>query len=70
MNNNNRWNNIKKKYNLNNNITSSTVQKFLDLNFTDCVKDELCGVAEKKILDPALIMELRHEAVRKIIFFH
>lgn len=62
----NRWDKISKKYANNPGITSEEVKKFLEMNFTDGCYEQLCGKKETKRLDPALIMDLRHEAVSYI----
>lgn len=47
-------------------ITSDTVKQFLELNFTKDYEAELCGSsAGAPRIDPALIMDLRHDAVRR-----
>lgn len=58
----NRWEKLSQKYANDPGITSEEVKKFLEMNFTDGYHDELCGKSKKKI-DPALIMNLRHESV-------
>lgn len=60
----NRWNKISEKYSLNSqSTTSKEVKKFLEMNFTEELNDELCGKSIKKVIDPALIMDLRHKEV-------
>lgn len=64
MMNTNRWNKISEKYSLNSqSTTSNEVKKFLSMNFTQDLNDELCGKSIKKVIDPALIMDLRHKEV-------
>lgn len=60
----NRWNKISGKYSVNSqSTTSNEVKKFLNMNFTEELNDELCGKSIKKVIDPALIMDLRHKEV-------
>lgn len=62
----NRWDKISKKYAKEPGITSQEVKKFLDMNFTEGYFEQLCGKKEVRRLNPALIMDLRHEIVSSI----
>lgn len=59
-----RWEKISKKYEKNPGVTTESVKKFLALNFTENVHDELCGKKKKTPIDPGLIMDVRHNSVK------
>lgn len=59
-----RWEKISKKYEKNPGVTTESVKKFLELNFTQNVHDELCGKKKKPAIDPGLIMDVRHSSVQ------
>ena len=66
-----RWDRISKKYSSNNEITSETVRKFLDLNYVDDknMKD-FCGSSENSTPDninPQILMDIRHGSVNSYI---
>lgn len=62
----NRWDKISKKYTKSSSASSDEVKKLLGLDFTENMKGELNGDVKKKMLDPALIMDLRHSEVNKL----
>lgn len=61
-----RWNRIRKKHLNNLTVTTSTVKKFINMNFIGendikiMADDE---VAKKNLLNPVVVMNLRHEMV-------
>lgn len=63
----NKWDKIKKKYSSNINLSSDTVKKFLELNFVSEKADKILKGGEQvcsmEALNPAVIMDLRHEMV-------
>lgn len=63
----NRWDKISKKFTDDPGITSDDVKSFLQMNFTNGYHEKLCGTsASTPRIDPGLIMDLRHESVRKL----
>lgn len=62
----NRWEKISKKYEKDPGLTTESVKKFLALNFTQNIHDELCGSKKKPTIDPGLIMDIRHDSVKII----
>lgn len=58
-----KWNRISKKYQ-NTNVTTETVKTFLDKNYiAENVEKNLSGSVHTTLLDPVLVMDLRHQAV-------
>lgn len=62
----NRWEKISKKYEKDPGLTTESVKKFLALNFTQNIHEELCGNSKKPTIDPGLIMDIRHDSVKII----
>lgn len=63
----NRWDKLSKKFTEDPGITSEAVKNFLEMNFTESYHEKLCGSsASTPRVDPSLIMDMRHEAVRKL----
>ncbi|KAG5681010.1 hypothetical protein PVAND_010477 [Polypedilum vanderplanki] len=61
----NRWDKLTRKYAKDPGITSEEVKKFLEMNFVNEYHDQLTGKKEEKRTNPALIMDLRHEIIKK-----
>lgn len=64
----NKWDKIKKKYSSNINLSNDTVKKFLELNFVSEKTEKILKGGEShsmEALNPAVIMDLRHEMVSK-----
>lgn len=64
----NKWDKIKKKYSSSLNLSSDAVKKFLDMNFVNEKTSKILKGDPKSFsmdnLNPAIIMDLRHEMVR------
>lgn len=62
-----RWNRIRKKHLNNLTVTTSTVKKFINMNFID--ENEIRHMADdenhrKNMLNPVVVMNVRHEMIR------
>lgn len=65
-----RWNRIRKKHLNNLTVTTSTVKKFINMNFVG--ENEIKTMAsldgeKKNILNPIVVMNLRHEMVCRMV---
>uniref|UniRef100_A0A182NU19 Sfi1 spindle body domain-containing protein n=1 Tax=Anopheles dirus TaxID=7168 RepID=A0A182NU19_9DIPT len=66
-----RWDRIRRKHLNNLTVTSKTVKKFINMDFVDesqlrlLVSGDGVGSATKPLLDPVLVMDIRHEMVRR-----
>lgn len=59
-----RWDMIRKKHFNCINVTTETVRKFLSMDFVD-EKSLLRGSGKKRRLDPVIVMDLRHEMIKR-----
>lgn len=66
-----KWERIRKKHVHNIHVKTETIKKFIQMDFVDQNQRKLLnGECENKIsLNPAIVMELRHEMVKKSLFF-
>ncbi|XP_058123883.1 uncharacterized protein LOC131281716 [Anopheles ziemanni] len=66
-----RWDRIRRKHLNNLTVTSKTVKKFINMDFIDesqlrmLMAGEGTGTGTKPILDPVLVMDIRHEMIRR-----
>uniref|UniRef100_A0A182W6R2 Uncharacterized protein n=1 Tax=Anopheles minimus TaxID=112268 RepID=A0A182W6R2_9DIPT len=66
-----RWDRIRRKHLNNLTVTSKTVKKFINMDFVDesqlrlLMAGESAGSGTKPILDPVLVMDIRHEMIRR-----
>ncbi|GAB0090946.1 uncharacterized protein DMENIID0001_057310 [Sergentomyia squamirostris] len=62
-----RWDRIKRKNTVSTlNIKTETVRKFLNVFTDDFLANMVRKSEEKQILDPAVVMDARHEAIKKV----
>uniref|UniRef100_A0A182R2Z7 Uncharacterized protein n=1 Tax=Anopheles funestus TaxID=62324 RepID=A0A182R2Z7_ANOFN len=66
-----RWDRIRRKHLNNLTVTSKTVKKFINMDFVDenqlrlLMSGECAGSGTKPMLDPLLVMDIRHEMIRR-----
>ncbi|XP_035911244.1 probable DNA double-strand break repair Rad50 ATPase [Anopheles stephensi] len=66
-----RWDRIRRKHLNNLTVTSKTVKKFINMDFVDesqlrlLMAGESAGGGAKPMLDPVLVMDIRHEMIRR-----
>uniref|UniRef100_A0A182Q8R4 Uncharacterized protein n=1 Tax=Anopheles farauti TaxID=69004 RepID=A0A182Q8R4_9DIPT len=66
-----RWDRIRRKHLNNLTVTSKTVKKFINMDFVDenqlrlLMAGDSAGGGTKSVLDPVLVMDIRHEMVRR-----
>lgn len=71
----NKWDRIKRKYSSNVNLNSETVKKFLQTEFISdqsmkLMKGDSKSLDSLNALNPAIVMDLRHELVSEFVSFN
>uniref|UniRef100_A0A182IYA5 Sfi1 spindle body domain-containing protein n=2 Tax=Anopheles atroparvus TaxID=41427 RepID=A0A182IYA5_ANOAO len=67
-----RWDRIRRKHLSNLTVTSKTVKKFINMDYIDesqlrmlMAGEGVAGAGTKPVLDPVLVMDIRHEMIRR-----